>query len=156
MIIGAHIMIQSRDDKADQTFLRDIMKFSAVDAGENFLIYGLPPAELAVHISDKNDVHEIFLMSDDIEAFAADMTKRGIACTEPVNRGWGTMAQITLPGGGKLGVYQPHHKRPKAASVAPKKAKKKSPARKPAKKPAKKIAKTAVKKGAKKKKAKRR
>jgi len=146
MIIGAHIMIQSRDDKADQTFLKDIMKFSSVDAGEGFLIYGLPPAELAVHASDRNDMHEIFLMCDDIEAFAADMEKRGVACTEPANRGWGTMAQITLPGGGKLGVYQPHHKRPKAASAAAKKAKKKAPARKPAKKSVKKIAKPKKKK----------
>src|SRR5271163_3493831 len=146
MIIGAHIMLQSRDDKADQTFLKDIMKFSSVDAGEGFLIYGLPPAELAVHGSDRNDVHEIFLMCDDIEAFAADMEKRGVDCTEPANRGWGTMAQITLPGGGKLGVYQPHHKRPKAASAAAKKAKKKAPARKPAKKSVKKIAKPKKKK----------
>jgi hypothetical protein len=156
MIIGAHIMLQSRDDKADQAFLKDIMKFSSVDAGENFLIYGLPPAELAVHSSDRNDVHEIFLMSDDIAAFAADMMRRGVACTEPVNRGWGTMAQITLPGGGKLGVYQPHHKRPKAAGASAKAAKKKAPARKAAKKPVKKVAKKITKKAAKKNKAKRR
>ena len=143
MIIGAHIMIQSRDDKADQSFLKDLIKLGSVDAGEGFLLHGLPPAELAVHESDKNDVHEIFLMCDDIEAFAADMEKRGIDCTPPANRGWGTLAQITLPGGGKLGVYQPHHKRPKAAAVP---AKKKSPARKPAKKAAKKVAKKAAKK----------
>jgi hypothetical protein len=86
-------------------------------------------------------------MCDDVEAFAADMERRGIACTEPANRGWGTLAQITLPGGGKLGVYQPHHKRPKAASTAAKKAKKKkAPARKPAKKSVKKITKPKKKK----------
>lgn len=148
MIIGAHIMIQSRDHKADEAFLKDVMKFSSVEADKGFFIYGLPPAELAMHESDKNDSHEIFLMCDDIEAFAADMGKRGIDCTQPANRGWGTMAQVTLPGGGKLGIYQPHHKRPKAAAAA----KKKTPARKAAKKPVKKIAK----RPAKKKKAKRR
>jgi hypothetical protein len=156
MIIGAHIMLQSRDDKADQSFLKEVMKLGSVDAGEGFFIYGLPPAELAVHESDKNDVHEILLMCDDIEAFAADMKTRGIDCTPPANRGWGTLAQITLPGGGKLGVYQPHHKRPKAAAAAAKKTKKKSPARKSVKKAAKKAAKTVAKKAAKKKKAKKR
>lgn len=95
--------------------------------------------------SDKNDSHEIFLMCDDIAAFAADMKTRGIDCTPPANRGWGTMAQITLPGGGTLGVYEPHHKRPKTAAVAAKQ--KKAPARKPAKKkPVKKVAKPKKKK----------
>ena len=112
MIIGAHIMINSRGDKADQAFLTDVLKLKSVDAGGGFLIFGLPPAELAIHESDKNDVHEFFLMCDDIEAFAADMKKRDIACTAPANRGWGTLCEITLPGGGKLGVYQPHHARP--------------------------------------------
>lgn len=145
MIIGAHIMIQSRDHKADEAFLKDVMKFSSVEAGEGFFIYGLPPAELAMHESDKNDSHEIFLMCDDIAAFAADMKKRRVDCTPPANRGWGTMAQITLPGGGKLGVYEPHHKRPKAAAVVAKK--KKAPTRKPAKKkPVKKVAKPKKKK----------
>jgi len=112
MIIGAHIMIYSRDDEADKAFLTDVLKLKSVDAGEGFLIFGLPPAELAVHGGDNNDVHQLFFMCDEIQAFAADMKKRDITCTTPVNRGWGTMAEITLPGGGKLGVYQPHHKRP--------------------------------------------
>jgi hypothetical protein len=150
MIIGAHIMLQSRDDAADQAFLTDVLKLASVDAGDNFLIFGLPPAEVAVHANDKNDVHQLFLMCDDIDAFVDDMKRRGISATPPANRGWGTMTEITLPGGGTLGVYQPHHKRPKVKAVAAKK--KKAPARKAAKKPAKKIAK----KPAKKKKAKRR
>jgi hypothetical protein len=150
MIIGAHIMLQSRDDAADQAFLTDVLKLASVDAGDNFLIFGLPPAEVAVHANDKNDVHQLFLMCDDIDAFVDDMKRRGISATPPANRGWGTMTEITLPGGGMLGVYQPHHKRPKVKAVAAKK--KKAPARKAAKKPVKKIAK----KPAKKKKAKRR
>jgi hypothetical protein len=125
MIIGAHIMIQSRNDAADQAFLTKVFGLSSVDAGGGFLIFGAPPAEIAVHGSDKNDTHELFFMSDDIEAFVADMKKRNITCTPPMNRGWGTLTQITLPGGGKLGVYQPHHKRPKPAAVKAKKAAKK-------------------------------
>jgi hypothetical protein len=135
MIIGAHIMIQSRNDAADQAFLTKVLGLSSVDAGNGFLIFGVPPAEVAVHGSDKNDVHEFFFMSDDIAGFVTDMKKRGIACTPPANRGWGTLTQITLPGGGKLGVYQPHHKRPKAAAA------KKKVTKKISKKPAKKVGK---------------
>lgn len=149
MIIGAHIMLQSRDDKADQAFLTDVLKLVSVDAGgggNTFLIFGLPPAEVAIHEADKNDIHQLFLMCDDIEAFVEDMKRRGISTTPPANRGWGTITEITLPGGGLLGVYEPHHKRPKTKAVAAKK--KKAPARKPktAKKPAKKVAKRPAKK----------
>ena len=151
MIIGAHIMLQSRDDTADQAFLTDVMKLASVDAGDGFLIFGLPPAEVAIHEADKNDVHQLFFMCEDIDAFVDDMKRRGISATPPANRGWGTMTEITLPGGGMLSVYQPHHKRPKAKVAAAKK--KKAPARKAAKKPTKKVAKKPAKK---KKKAKRR
>ena len=153
MIIGAHVMLQSRDDKADQAFLTEVLKLTSVDAGDGFLIFGLPPAEMAVHADDKNDVHQLHLMCDDVDAFVADMKQRGIAAQSPVNRGWGTVTAITLPGGGTLSVYQPHHKRPTAKSAA---AKKKTPARKAAKKLAKKVGKKAAKKPTKKKKAKRR
>jgi hypothetical protein len=151
MIIGAHIMLQSRDDKADQAFLTEVLKLTSVDAGDGFLIFGLPPAEVAVHAHDTNDIHQLHLMCDDINAFVDDMKQRGISVLPPVNRGWGTVTEIALPGGGALSVYQPHHKRPKAKAVAAKK-KKKAPARKAAKKPARKVGK----KPAKKKKAKRR
>jgi hypothetical protein len=77
----------------------------------------LPPAELAVHPSETNDVHEFYLMSDDIEGFVAEMRKRGIACGPVRNEGWGLLTQVTLPGGGKLGVYQPRHPRPKPMSL---------------------------------------
>ena len=142
MIIGAHIMIQSTNDAADKAFLTNILKLSSVDAGGGFLIFGVPPAEIALHESDKNGAHELFLMCEDIEDFVAMMRVKDIAYTTPQNRGWGTMTQITLPGGGALGVYQPHHKRPKPVSVktaAKKKTakKKKTAAKKPVKKAAK-------------------
>src|SRR5207244_7933201 len=85
---------------------------------------GLPPAEVAVHPSEKNDVHEFYLMCDDIEAFVTDMRKRGAGCGEVHDEGWGLLTQVTLPGGGKLGVYQPRHARPKSmgARTTPRKA----------------------------------
>ncbi|SRR5579885_252039 len=113
MITGAHVMIQSRNHKADQDFLTDVLGLSAVDAGNGFLIFAGPPADIAIHESDKNSVHEYFLMCDDIEAFVAEMKKRNVSVAHPANRGWGTITHVVLPGGGKLQVYQPHHKRPK-------------------------------------------
>jgi hypothetical protein len=145
MIIGAHIMVQSMNDAADKAFLTKVLKLKSVDAGGGFLIFGVPPAEVAIHESDQNGMHELFFMVEDIEDFIEMMEENDIAYTPPANRGWGTLTEVTLPGGGKLGVYEPHHKRPKHA--APKAAARKAAAKKPAKK------KTAAKKSAKKMKA---
>jgi hypothetical protein len=112
MIIGAHIMLQSKNEKADKAFMTEVLRLKSIDAGGGFLIFALPPSEIAIHESDKNDVHQLFLMSDNIETFVADMKKRDIATTPIKNQGWGSLTEITLPGGGKLGVYQPHHNRP--------------------------------------------
>lgn len=113
MIIGAHIMLQSRNEAADRAFLSNVLNLGSVDAGNGFMIFGVPPAEVAIHGSDRNDLHQLYLMCEDIEDFVSEMAERAIAFTPPSFQGWGTMTEITLPGGGKLGVYQPHHKRPK-------------------------------------------
>jgi len=94
-----------------------VLELPSVDVGGGWLIFGLPPAEVAVHPSDENDVHEFYLMCDDVEAFVAEMKKRGIACGPVQNPGWGLITRVTLPGGGKLGVYQPRHARPKTMSA---------------------------------------
>ena len=73
MIIGAHVMLKSRDDVADKAFLTDILKLSSIDAGEGFLIFGLPPTEVAVHGAEQNDEHELYLMCESIEAFVTEM-----------------------------------------------------------------------------------
>ena len=112
MITGAHSIIYSKKPEADRAFLRDVLKFPHVDAGDGWLIFGLPPSEVAVHPSKKNDVHEFYLMCDDVEAFVAEMRQRGVACSAIRDQGWGVLTQVTLPGGGKLGVYQPRHARP--------------------------------------------
>lgn len=120
MIIGAHSILYSKDPEADRAFLRDVLEFPNVDVGEGWLIFGLPPAEVAVHPSRKNDVHELFLMCDDVKAFRARMKKSGVTCAPVQNAGWGLLTQLTLPGGGKLGVYEPRHARPKPMQVAAK------------------------------------
>ena len=113
MIVGAHSIIYSKDPAADRAFLRDALGLTSVDVGEGWLIFGLPPSEVAVHPSGENDVHELYLMCDDVTGFVGGMKKRGIDCGPVMNRGWSLLTEVRLPGGGKLGVYQPRHARPK-------------------------------------------
>jgi catechol 2,3-dioxygenase-like lactoylglutathione lyase family enzyme len=117
MIIGAHSIIYSRKPDADRAFFRDVLALPNVDVGEGWLIFGLPPAEVAVHPSGKNDLHEFYLMCRDVDAFIAAMRKRGLKCADAQDQGYGIMTHVTLPGGGKLGVYQPRHARPKPAKA---------------------------------------
>ncbi len=109
MITGAHSIIYSTDAEADRTFLRDVLGFPHVDVGGGWLIFGLPPAEVAIHPSDNNDVHELYLMCEDIEALIALMTDHNIDCSPAHEERWGLRTHVTLPGGGKLGIYQPKH-----------------------------------------------
>ncbi len=112
MITGAHSVIYSTNPEADREFFRSVLKLTNVDVGGGWLIFGLPPSELAVHPSPDNNVHEFFLMCDDIKAFTQQIAEQKIACSEIQDQGWGLLSKITLPGGGQLGVYQPRHPRP--------------------------------------------
>ncbi len=112
MITGAHSIIYSVNPEADRAFLRDVLKLTHVDVGHGWLIFGLPPAEVAVHPSDENGVHEFYLMCDDLEAFIAELKRHEIACDPVQDLRYGLVTQLVLPGGGKLGVYQPRHARP--------------------------------------------
>ena len=117
MIIGAHSIIYSKKPEADRAFLRDVLGLPHVDVGEGWLIFGLPPSEVGVHPSRKNDVHEFYLMCRDVNVFVAAMKKRRVACAKIQDQGYGIVTAITLPGGGKIGVYQPRHARPKSMPV---------------------------------------
>lgn len=116
MITGAHSIIYSTNPEADREFFRDVLKFPHVDVGGGWLIFGMPPAEVAVHPAERNNIHELFLMCDDIAAFRDGMSGHDIACSEIEELPWGHLTRITLPGGGSLGVYQPKHERPAPAS----------------------------------------
>ncbi len=123
MIIGAHSIIYSKDPEKDRSFFQKILKLPFVDVGEGWLIFGLPPSEIAFHPSDENDMHEFFLMCDNIESFILQMKKANINCTPVQNQGWGLLSQLTLPGGGKLSIYQPRHTRPESMNISKEKKK---------------------------------
>jgi hypothetical protein len=112
MINGAHLIVYSKDPAADRTFFRDVLGLDHVDVGDGWLIFGLPPSEVAVHPAKKNGVHELYLMCEDVTAFVNAMKKQKLACDPVRDQGWGLLTSVTLPGGGKLGVYEPRHERP--------------------------------------------
>ena len=109
MISGAHMIIYSKDTEADRAFFRDVLGFASVDAGHGWLIFALPPAEVAFHPAGENDRHELFLMCEDLQAEMAALAEQGVHCSDVQEAGWGAITRIQLPGGGKVGLYQPNH-----------------------------------------------
>jgi catechol 2,3-dioxygenase-like lactoylglutathione lyase family enzyme len=111
MITGAHTVLYSSDADALRAFFRDVLGFPSVDAGDDWLIFGLPPAELAAHPGEKPG-SELYLMCDDLEATMADLRAKGVELGPVSDQGWGRVTTIALPGGGELGLYEPRHPRP--------------------------------------------
>ena len=109
MIFGAHVIIYSKDAAADRAFLRDILGFASVDAGQGWLIFALPPAEVAVHPAEESDRSELYLMCDDLKAEILALSAKGVRCSDVQEARWGSITRIRLPGGGEVGLYQPRH-----------------------------------------------
>ena len=109
MITGIHAVIYSRDANADRAFFRDVLGFPSVDAGDGWLIFAAPPSEVACHPSENNSKHELYLMSDNVQAEIARLDEKGIKCTSVTDERWGLLTMIRLPGGGELGLYEPRH-----------------------------------------------
>ena len=109
MISGAHMIIYSKDAEADRAFFRDVLGFSSVDAGHGWLIFAMPPAESAFHPSDDNDVHELYFMCEDLKAEMSALAEKGVHCSDVQEARWGSITKFQLPGGGKVGLYQPKH-----------------------------------------------
>jgi catechol 2,3-dioxygenase-like lactoylglutathione lyase family enzyme len=109
MIFGAHVIIYSNDASADRAFFRDVLGYPSVDAGHGWLIFALPPAELAVHPAEGDGGHELYLMCDDLGAEMAALEEKGVPCSDVEEARWGSVTKIQLPGGGQVGLYQPKH-----------------------------------------------
>ena len=114
MIFGAHVIVYSKDAAADRAFFRDVFGFSSVDAGDDWLIFALPPAEAAIHPAEGNREHELYFMSDDLKADIAALGKKHIRCSEVQEVRWGSVTKIQLPSGGEVSLYQPKHPSPLA------------------------------------------
>jgi len=117
MLIGAHAILYSKNTEADRAFLQKVLALPYVDVGEGWLIFSLPPAEIAVHPADSPH-QELYLMCANVSAFVEAMTASGLKCSAVRDERWGLVTQLTLPSGSHLGVYEPRHARPKP-DVAP-------------------------------------
>jgi catechol 2,3-dioxygenase-like lactoylglutathione lyase family enzyme len=112
LINGAHVVIYTKDAEADRAFFRDVLKLSSVDAGHGWLIFAMPPSEAAFHDSENNDRHELYFMCDNILATLKDLRLKNVEVSEVNEQRWGRLATFTLPGGGKIGIYEPKHASP--------------------------------------------
>jgi len=109
VLTGAHVVIYSKDAEADRAFFRDTLGFRSVDAGGGWLIFAIPPAEVAFHPHDQNNMHQMYFMCDDSKTQMAALKKKGVRFREISEERWGTRTTISLPGGGEIGLYEPKH-----------------------------------------------
>ena len=119
MISGAHVLLYSKDAEADRSFFRNVLHFRAVDAGEGWLIFALPPAELGIHPEDGDFVHAhaeaqllgavLYLMCDDLRSMIRSLEAKKVKCTPVAEAEWGITTTVPLPSGGQIGLYQPRH-----------------------------------------------
>ena len=118
MMFGAHVIISSKNTAADRAFFREVLGLSSVDAGHGWLIFALPPAEVAVHPAEETGGHELYFMCDDLKAEISTLGKKGVQCFQVQEARWGSITHIRLPGGGEVCLYQPKH--PTALAVSSK------------------------------------
>jgi catechol 2,3-dioxygenase-like lactoylglutathione lyase family enzyme len=112
LITGAHVIVGSDDPDADRAFLREVVGLDSIDAGGGWLIFALPPAEVAVH-PGKAGRHELYLMCDDLDATLGELKAKGVAVKSEIHdERWGRLATMVMPGGGELSIYEPRHERP--------------------------------------------
>jgi catechol 2,3-dioxygenase-like lactoylglutathione lyase family enzyme len=117
VITGIHAIIFTRDAEADRAFFRDVLELSAVDAGDGWLIFRLPPAELATHPTDEDAYHELYLMCEDVRATVEELRAKGVEFTREISdEGFGLMTTLRLPGGSELALYEPRHPSPLKAT----------------------------------------
>ena len=110
LISGAHVMIFSRDPEADRTFFKDVLGLDSVDSGAGWLIFALPPTEVGIHPTDEAEHHQLYLLCEDIETTARELAEKGVLLKRPFDEArWGRVTEIALPGGGRIGLYQPKH-----------------------------------------------
>jgi catechol 2,3-dioxygenase-like lactoylglutathione lyase family enzyme len=118
VITGAHAIIFTKDAEGVRSFRRDTLGLSSVDAGGGWPMFGLPPAELAVHPTDDETHDELYLMTDDLYATVAALETKGVKFTPIRDAGWGLLTSLELPDGRELGLYEPKNRPGRAASAS--------------------------------------
>lgn len=115
MITGMHAVVYSKEAERTREFFRDILRLDSVDAGGGWLIFALPPSELAVHPTDGDGSHELFLVCDDVEQTTRELALKGVSTVEPITeQRWGRLTRLRLPSGDEIGLYEPRHPQPGA------------------------------------------
>jgi hypothetical protein len=110
MINGMHAIVYSKNAEQTRTFLRDVLNLPHVDAGRGWLIFALPPAEIAAHPDESGHRHELYLMCDDIHETVSELRSKGVRIPGEIrDEGWGLLVNIDVPGAGEMGLYQPRH-----------------------------------------------
>jgi catechol 2,3-dioxygenase-like lactoylglutathione lyase family enzyme len=109
MIFGAHVIVFTNDADADRAFFRDVLELASVDSGGGWLIFEMPPSEIAFHPTDVSLTNEIYLLCDDLAAEMQRLQTRGVNFSKVDEERWGTVTRFTLPGGTTIGLYQPKH-----------------------------------------------
>jgi len=113
VITGVHAIVYSEQAQAAREFFREVLGWESVDAGAGWLIFALPPSELAVHPAEGPDRHELYLMCDDLDATVAELRTKGVETMEEVaEQRWGRTTAIGIPGGGRIALYEPAHASP--------------------------------------------
>jgi predicted enzyme related to lactoylglutathione lyase len=110
MITAIHAVLYSREATAARAFFRDALQLPHVDAGDGWLIFALPPAELGVHPTHTDHGPELYFMCDDVEQTLVELRGKGVTANKPViDQGWGLLTTIRIPGGVEVGLYEPRH-----------------------------------------------
>jgi catechol 2,3-dioxygenase-like lactoylglutathione lyase family enzyme len=109
MMFGAHVIVYTKDSEADRAFFKDVLGLASVDVGHGWLIFAMPPTEVAFHPASENDFQELYFMCNDLETEMLALRQKGVEFSEVQQAGWGSVTKIRLPGGGKIGLYQPRH-----------------------------------------------
>jgi catechol 2,3-dioxygenase-like lactoylglutathione lyase family enzyme len=114
VITGIHAVVFSPEAEKVRAFFADTLGMPSADAGAGWLIFALPPAELAVHPSSGDSQHQLYLMCDDIHATLAELSGKGVEIAQEVrDQGWGLLAAVRLPDGSEFPIYQPRHPSPR-------------------------------------------
>jgi len=110
LVSGAHVLIYSHDADADRAFFKDVLGLESVDSGGGWLIFALPPTEVAVHPTEEREHHDLYLLCEDLDATARELERKGVQLKRPFDEArWGRVTGLMLPGGGQIGLYQPKH-----------------------------------------------